>query len=233
MSMVEQGQEVVSIKENSAGGISEAEVVQMLRDHPDVFQRNPELLELVSLSDTRGTSSLLERQVSVLKQRLLSMQSQQSELIEAVRENEQISDSFASIICQLIGYQSLAEFATEFPKALRSTFAIDEVSFKTVVGMAQLPDEAEHYANAVERLPNKLTVCDNRWPLAIINLFFSQQLASAALVPMKHSEGGELIGVLALGSKDPERYTHELGTAHLDRLGLMAGICIHRLQPNG
>jgi len=108
-----------------------ANLIEYLKENPNVFQQYPELLELVTLSDSRGTASLIERQVSMLKERLRSFQSEKSELIQVARENEQISDSFTQIICRLISYENLSEFASEFPLALRKTFDIQEVSFKT------------------------------------------------------------------------------------------------------
>ena len=207
------------------------ELVDFLRDNGDIFIRHPELLELLDLSDDRGTASLLERQVSTLKNRLASFQSQQFELIEVARENEQISDSFSRIICQLIGFNNLSEFASEFPKSLRETFEIDEVAFKTGQAASRRPNENLGYQDAVRRLSNNEAVCDDRWPSNIMALFFSDNIKSAALVPMKNAQDGDILGILALGSSDPKRYTNELGTAHLNRLGLMAGICLARLQP--
>jgi len=75
-------------------------------------------------------------------------------------------------------------------------------------------------------------VCDNRWPSNIMSLFFSADINSAALIPMRKPDSIEPLGILALGSQDPDRYTNDLGTAHLDRLGLMSGLCLARLQPN-
>jgi uncharacterized protein YigA (DUF484 family) len=207
------------------------ELVDFLRDNGDIFSRHPELLELLELSDDRGAASLLERQVSVLKNKLASFQSQQFKFIEVARENEQISDSFSRIICQLIGFSNLSEFASEFPKALRLTFEIDEVAFKTGQASSRRPNENIGYEDAVRRLSNSEAVCDDRWPSNILALFFSDQVKSAALVPMKATPDGDVIGILALGSSDPKRYTNELGTAHLNRLGLMAGTCLARLQP--
>jgi uncharacterized protein YigA (DUF484 family) len=211
--------------------IVKQELVVLLRDNGDIFSRHPELLELLELSDDRGAASLLERQVSVLKNKLASFQSQQFEFIEVARENEQISDSFSRIICQLIGFSNLSEFASEFPKALRLTFEIDEVAFKTDQAASRRPNENIGYEDAVRRLSNNEAVCDDRWPSNILALFFSAQVKSAALVPMKATQDGDVIGILALGSSDPKRYTNELGTAHLNRLGLMAGTCLARLQP--
>jgi len=208
-----------------------ADLMAFLEQQPDIFERHPELLERVRFSDDRGTSSLLERQVAALKERLGRFQSQQFELIEVAKENEQISDSFSQIICQLIGFTNLSEFASEFPTALRKTFEIDEVSFKTELATSRRTDETESYADTLRRLANKDAACDNRWPSNIHSLFFSPAIKSAALVPMLNKEKGDILGVLALGSSDSNRYTNELGTAHLNRLGLMAGICLQRLQP--
>jgi len=208
------------------------QLVGFLKDNPNIFQQHPELLELVTLTDSRGTASLLERQVGMLKERLRTQQSQQSEFFQVARENEQISDSFSSIICQLIGFTNLSEFATVFPQALRKTFEIDEVSFKTAQAVERRPTDNKGYDDAVRRLVNQRAVCDNRWPSSVMSLFFSTSIKSAALIPMRTPTVDKPLGILALGSIDSERYTNDLGTAHLDRLGLMSGICLSRLQPS-
>lgn len=208
----------------------EFDIIEFLKLNPSLFERRPELLELVTLSDARGTSSLLERQISVLKERLQAFQSQQFELIDIARENEQISDSFSNIVCQLIGYRNLSEFAGEFPLTLRRTFSIDQVSFKTARAVQQRADDKLSFEDALRRLSSKQAVCDNRWPSSIMSLFFSEGIQSAALVPMLDANR-TILGILALGSNTADRYTQDLGTAHLNRLGLMAGICLSRLQP--
>lgn len=214
---------------------SNEQLADFLQSNPNIFQQHPELLELVTLTDSRGTASLIERQVAMLKERLRSQQSKQTEFFQVARENEQISDSFSSIICQLIGFTNLSEFATVFPNALRKTFEIDEVAFKTAQAVQRRPSGNDGYHEALRRLTNHRAVCDDRWPSAVMSLFFSDAIKSAALIPMRTSEtsqpSDEPLGILALGSTDPERYTNDLGTAHLDRLGVMSGICLARLQP--
>ncbi|RBP53613.1 DUF484 family protein [Arenicella xantha] len=212
--------------------ISKQDVAAFLSDNPSIFQQHPELLELISLSDSRGTASLIERQVAMLNERLRQHKSQHSQFVQVARENEQISDNFTHVICQMIGFTNLSEFATEFPKELRNKFEIDEVSFKTAQAVSRKPSDSNGYTETLRRLINNRAVCDNRWPSTIMNLFFSTDINSAALVPMRTNSSSETLGVLALGSRDPERYTNDLGTAHLDRLGLMSGICLARLQPS-
>lgn len=207
-------------------------LIEYLKENPNIFQQQPELLELVSLSDNRGTASLLERQVAMLKERLKSFQSEKSELIQVARENEQISDSFTQIICQLIAFENLSQFTSEFPLSLRNTFDIQEVSFKTAQETESRANDNQSYEEAARRLINQCSVCDDRWPKSIMKLFFSDDIKSAALVPMRTNDSAAPLGILALGSTDAKRYTNELGTAHLDRLGLMAGLCLARLLPD-
>jgi len=218
-------------KKQLESAFSKADLVSYLEENPNTFQQHPELLELVTLSDSRGTASLLERQVSMLKERLNEHKSQQSQFMQVARDNEQISDSFTQVICQMIGFTNLSQFATEFPAELRTTFNIDEVSFKTAQAALRRPSDNEGYDDAMRRMINNRAVCDNRWPSNIMNLFFSADINSAALVPMRKPDSEEPLGILALGSQDPDRYTNDLGTAHLDRLGLMSGLCLARLQP--
>ena len=205
--------------------------VEFLHNNPDIFQRRPELLDRLKLSDQRGTTSLLERQITRLQDRLHSFQAKHYELFDVARENEQINDSFSNVICQLIGYRDLAEFAGDFPSTLKQTFDIDEVSIKTSFAMSKRPADAECYNEALRRLSHGKPVCDNRWPSNILALFFTDAIESAALVPLSNRDNSEIIGILSLGSKDPERYTDQLGTAYLDRLGIMCAICLSRLQP--
>jgi len=219
-------------KEQQKGAFTKTDLVHYLEENPNIFQQHPELLELVTLSDSRGTASLLERQVAMMKERLSEHKSQQSQFMQVARENEQISDSFTHVICQMIGFTNLSQFATEFPRELRSTFNIDEVAFKTAQAATRRPSDNEGYDDAVRRMVNNRAICDNRWPSNIMNLFFSADINSAALIPMRKPDSKEPLGILALGSHDPDRYTNDLGTAHLDRLGLMSGLCLARLQPN-
>lgn len=220
----------LKVEKPELSGLGEADLAAFLKDNPDIFVKRPELLELITLSDKRSTSSLLERQIDVLKTRLQQQKSSHSELFQVARENEQISDNFSEIVYQMIGFTSLAEFAIEFPKALRRIFSIDEVSFKTLQSVERDEDDKKVYDDANRRLVNQKAMCDNRWPSNIVNLFFGSSIKSAALIPMRTFDSDIPLGVLALGSKDEERYTNELGTVHLDKLGLMSGICLSRLQ---
>ena len=56
-------------------------------------------------------------------------------------------------------------------------------------------------------------------------------MASIALIPLRVGEGGACVGMLVLGSPDPTRYSAELGTDFLERIGEIAGAGLARLLP--
>ena len=59
----------------------------------------------------------------------------------------------------------------------------------------------------------------------------SMPLASLALVPLRRSSGDAVFGLLALGSPDATRYSADMATDFLARLGEVAGAALSRLLP--
>ena len=56
-------------------------------------------------------------------------------------------------------------------------------------------------------------------------------IASLALVPLRHGVGAPAFGLLVLGSPDPTRYTIDMGTEFLMRIGEIASAGLNRLLP--
>ena len=56
-------------------------------------------------------------------------------------------------------------------------------------------------------------------------------IASLALVPLRRSSADPVFGLLALGSPDPTRYSADMATDFLARLGEVAGAALSRLLP--
>ena len=56
---------------------------------------------------------------------------------------------------------------------------------------------------------------------------------SLALVPLRSAAGQEAFGMLVLASPDPTRYTADMGTEFLQRIGELASAALSRLLPVG
>lgn len=210
--------------------LSDADFVDYLRNNPNIFVKEPGLLQLVNLSDERGTSSLLERQIDVLRSHLEQTRSAQQELINIAIENEAIMGNFTKVTEQLIACDDMSQFARKIPRVLMQTFDLEEVGFKTEQAVSNKEVEQQAYQHALLRMTDNQAVCDNKLPSAIVSLFFTKSVKSVALVPLIPLGNNKPVGIMALGSKDENKYTPDLGTTHLNTLGTMAGICLQRLQ---
>ena len=56
----------ITVEKPMLKGLNEADLAAFLKDNPNIFEKRPELLELISLSDGRSASSLLERQIEAV-----------------------------------------------------------------------------------------------------------------------------------------------------------------------
>ena len=204
-------------------------IADFLRKHPNIFEQHPELLDHLKLRDSRGTASLLERQVARLQDRLENIHAQHHTLVGVATDNELILNKLDQVLLKLLTYRHLSQFFAEFPRALREVFTLDEVTLKTGASVAGKPSEKLSFKEAARRLSAKHAVCDDRWPSSVTTLFFKAPVASSALIPLLDEPDGEVLGILALGSNDPKRFAPDLGSAHLDRIGLLAGTCLARL----
>lgn len=66
-------------------------IVDYLHDNPEFFNRNPELINSLRLSDqNRGTVSLVERQQSQQRHKIHSLEEEITQLMAIANQNEQL-----------------------------------------------------------------------------------------------------------------------------------------------
>lgn len=198
---------------------SEALIVTYLRDHPDFFERHPELLARIRVPHASGSAvSLIEHQVGVLRGQLDTERNRLSHLISRAREFEQNSARLHGLVLQLIAAQSLADIRDALNVALRKEFNAAAVTLKlfTISTESAAEDsQARAFLDFVERDTSLCGPVDQDK-----NQFLfgdqSQRIRSAALIPIR---ADDTTGVLAIGSGDNSRFSPDMGTEMLDRLG--------------
>ncbi|MGD8965504.1 MAG: DUF484 family protein, partial [Gammaproteobacteria bacterium] len=84
--------------------LSEEEVVRFLIERSDFFDRHPELLAQLELTHESGEGaiSLIERQLSVLREQNRKLDRQLKELISVARSNHELSDKVHRLAMRLI-----------------------------------------------------------------------------------------------------------------------------------
>ncbi len=216
--------------------LSEQAVHDYLAAHPDFFERHSTLLSALNLPHASGGAvSLVERQVSVLRQKELKLERQLRELIDVARENDVLAAKIHELTLQLLAAGDLGTTIAAVEEALRAGFRADQA----VLVLFGDPDAfedigASRFFRVLRRddealkpfgtfLEGSSARCGRMRDSQRDFLFHqdADDIGSAALVPL--GEGAE-IGFLAVGSIDSDRFHPGMSIDFLTRLGdLVAG----------
>lgn len=198
-------------------------VAGYLLQHPDFLTRHPDVLAQLQIPHgVDGAVSLIEHQVAVLRQQLANERSRLNHLLARAHEYDRLAARLHELTVQLITVPDLERACAALDAALREQFKAEAVAIKLFpVDPAQRANDpvVRAFATFTDR---DHSVCGPLSPSQAQPLFGAdaQMVQSAALVPMRGTAQG---GVLAIGSRDPKRFTADMGTELLDRLGAIAG----------
>jgi uncharacterized protein len=178
---------------------TERAVAAYLLRQPDFLVRHPEVLaKLYVPHGAGGAVSLIEHQVAVLREQLAHERGRLNHLMARAHEYEQLSTRLHELTVALITVPDLERACAALEAALREQFNAEAVAIKLFpVDPAQRAEDplAQAFDDAAA-------------------------IRSAALVPVCATDQA---GVLAIGSRDPKRFTPDMGTELLDRLGAIVG----------
>jgi uncharacterized protein YigA (DUF484 family) len=212
-------------------------IARFLLDNPDFFVHRADLLSLLNIPHLRaeGTSSLIERQVQVLRDKHRSEREQLQALVETARENERVANRLHEVALELMIADDLDAVFVSIPPLVRELFRVDaavlRIEHKRLAGSrAELVNPNDPaFIELRARVTHGRSVADSRLPPSIrTNLFGgdAERMHSAMLVPVG---GRRPIGVLTLASNRKNRFEPDQGTFYLDRLGELMGAALRRL----
>ena len=108
-------------------GPGEDAVHDYLEAHPDFFERHPTLLTSLRLPHaTGGAVSLIERQMSVLRQKDLKLERQLKELLDVARANDVLVAKIHALTMRLLAAADLNTTVATIEEAMRSAFDADQ-----------------------------------------------------------------------------------------------------------
>lgn len=198
----------------------ESLVVDYLLSHPDFFTHRDDLLiQLRIPHQSGGAISLVERQVSVQREKSQRLEKQLKELLSVARENEHLGLLLHQFAVSLMCTDSVAVLTVTRETALRD-FHADQVAF-------QLFDEDTAIIDVFADMSATHNVVCGQLSVEQSALLFddADEVASVALI-LLHAEGNNL-GVLALSSVDETRFHPSKGVLFLSQLGSLLS---HRLS---
>jgi len=223
----------------SIQGITEDDIANYLANTPSFFERHAELLASVQLTSPHGQRavSLQERQMEMLRDKIKGLEGKIIEMIRHGQENVAIADKLHRWTRELMLTGNAGDLPDVLVRELRHQFMIPQAGIRVwgaADAFAALPFAVPVSAD-VKSLAASLTL-----PYCGINSGFEAAgwlddpaaAMSIAMIPLRHGAmTTEAFGMLVLASPDPTRYTADMGTEFLLRIGEIAGACLSRLLP--
>ncbi len=213
--------------------LSPQEVVGFLKSNPDFFSERTELLTELVLPHESGTAaSLIERQVAVLRKRSVQLRRQLNELLAAARSNDVLFAKVRTLTLALLDVSAWHELNEVLATHLLADFDADFVCCHLAGARPNL-DHLLGHANALPTaalLRNAQPACSALRAEELKRIFPMQdheEAGSAVLVPLPLRSGE---GCLAVGSRDPGRFTADMDTLFVGYIGDVLARIIDRLE---
>ncbi|MBS3799781.1 MAG: DUF484 family protein [Thioalkalivibrio sp.] len=208
-------------QDEPAAGIGAADVEAYLRAHPDFFQDHLPLLDILRLPHpTGGAVSLLERQVTRLREKQRTTEQHMTELLERARVNERMGQHLHELAKTLMRAENLDAVLALTQDALRNELAAERVSIR--LAYRDVDDlhglESDELATFDPLFSRGKAQC-GRVPGEMLHVLFGDPgtISSAILMPL--GTESDRIGVLGLASESPDRFQPDMGTWFVTHIG--------------
>ncbi len=219
------------IQAESSNALSAEDVVSYLKSNPEFFIDQDELLADLSLPHESGKAiSLLERQVTILRDRGIDARQKLNNLLENARNNDQLFDTTRNLVLALLRAKNITEIAEVAQDQLSNQANIDSCEVILVAREDLSVAESIRTESAdilkkqfadVFRL--KRTHCGAISEKQIHYLFPTQgsSIKSTALCPVVSN--GEILALIAFGNASDNYFNVNLDTLFLDFIGHVIG----------
>jgi len=223
------------IEAHSGGEVSREEVVSYLKANPEFFVEQEELLADLSLPHESGKAiSLLERQVTILRDRGIDARQKLNNLLENARNNDQLFDTTRNLVLALLRAKDVTEISDVAQDQLSNHANIDscEVILVERNGLkvadsvrTESQDILKKQFADVFRL--KRTHCGPISEEQTQYLFPAQghDIKSTALCPV--ISNGDVLALIAFGNKADNYFNVNLDTLFLDFIGHVVGAVLN------
>lgn len=224
------------IEAQSSGELSAEEVASYLKANPEFFIEQEELLADLSLPHESGKAiSLLERQVTILRDRGADARQKLNSLLENARSNDQLFDTTRNLVLALLRAKNATEISDVAQDQLSNQSNIDScevilVDKKGLEAADSVRTESEDILKKqfadVFRL--KRTHCGPISEEQIQYLFPAQgnNIKSTALCPV--ISNGDILALIAFGNQSDNYFNVNLDTLFLDFIGHVVGAVLDK-----
>lgn len=224
--------------DHTPAGPSASEVADFLRRHPAFLADYPELAGSLQLPREQGpAASLAVYQLQQLREKNAQLEQRLAELVSIAADNETLMQRVHSLTVALLRATSFETTARSVVSSLGEDFHTEQVRL-LLFGPPQW-QAAEwllHEPAGAAALPQFASFLAQQQPISgrlgadkLERLFGERAgaIRSAAMVPL-----GE-VGILAIGSEDPDRFQPGMGTLFLQMIGRTVTAAFDRAKRAG
>jgi uncharacterized protein YigA (DUF484 family) len=212
-------------------------VADYLREHPEFFEEHAHWLAEVRIAHPHEGHAipLVDRQLVALREKNRALESRFAELVRYGGTNDQISERLHRLTLALFAAPELDTSLEVIYQSLRSDFDVPRAAIRL---WGSIPDDAyqaeftpvsaemrEYSASLAEPYCGPLSVLESQAWLEEEG----GSLHSFAYLPLRTPE--RTIGIVALASADPTRFTADMGTHFLMRLAEVSSVAVARYLP--
>lgn len=212
---------------NESTLLLDADIVsRYLREHPDFLERHPHLISELSLPHEAGSAvSLVERQVSLLRERNIDLRRRMNQLLEAAESNDALFDRTRTLTLALLDAATFADVDRVLAERLQRDFDADHARCHFTCAAATLPDAAHLRCLAAGEAPPLAHLVQangaacgmlRRDEMASLFGTAADRAGSAVLIALEHAG---LRGLLAVGSRRPDGFTPDMDTLFVRHIG--------------
>lgn len=207
-------------------------VAEYLARDPGFFRKHPELLENLEVPHRTGEAvSLVEYQVTLLRERNTQIDRKLKDLVAIARENEALMERVHRLTLRIMDAGDLPTLVEHVETLLRDDFQASAIrilvfgrtepalSRPTVLHMD--PDD-QRLAPFADFFRDATPLCGRLRPEKLTVLFGgdAESIRSAALLPLDEACR---VGVLGIGSQEEDRFHPGMGTVFLKLMGQVLG----------
>ncbi len=209
------------LEKATEAALDDEAVRDYLKQHADFFERHPDMLDYLHISHSAGSAvSLVEKQVSVLRERNMDMRKRLTTLTENARDNDALFEATRRLVLALLDARDRAALGAAFAQAMRDDFKVDCASLVLFGDPGQSSEHCRVESTESARieigalLKNRKATCGVLRSEEMSYLFGDDagDVGSAAVMPLHN---GRELGVIAVGSRDPNHYSSNMGTLFL------------------
>lgn len=198
-------------------------IAEYLAQNPDFFERHDDVLQSMRLQHPSGRAvSLIEKQVSALRERNTELRHKLNQLLDNARENDRLFERSKRLVLALIECHELGDVVDALYYSFDKEFSIPYtrlVLFQAPQTPANVRVKSLQEAQMVlGRNLNANRAVSGGLSQEAMHFLFERDAASigsAAMAPLHYNQ---LLGVLAIGHPDTKHFQAGMGTLFLTHI---------------